>query len=156
MHKAHCACWVLSFASGPLQVIQAHSTDTGGKNSKNGSLEMENWIKKCPGLGTVKSVTMPGIVYLAIAIAAEVPRSPKPRTGSTPFFFLPLELTSSLVYLFFPLNFHLCLVFYSCSTKQFSSIFLYLGIYIYPYFWLAQNFASPVAFCGLFLTHSLV
>ena len=49
----------------------------------------------------------------------------------------PLERTSGLFYLFFISFF--CLIVYFCLLT------LYLGIYIYPYFCLGQNFALLIA-----------
>ena len=74
------------FHLGLLQVIKAYFKDTGSKNSKNGPLEVENWVKKCLALGIGKSVTELEITYLASAVAAVVQCSPKPTTAQLLFF----------------------------------------------------------------------
>lgn len=80
--------------------------------------------------------------------------SPIPRTAQfLSFSFRPLELTSGFVRLFY-----LTPVFALSLTLVLPNNLptLYLRIYVYLSFWPGQNFASPMARCGLFLIHSLV
>lgn len=147
--------WVLSFARGLHQVIELirrmqmeriekivpwkHKIES--RNDQD--MELENF-RQPSGLGC-----------LAIAVAIEpgwLHPTPMPRTDSNPLSFYSCPNLRLSLFIF--LSSFLCLVFYRHGTNQFTLLSIPEFTFTHI-FWLSQNFASPMAFCGPLITHSL-